>query len=101
MTGMSHVDGHLEGHDLVDIYDDTNQERLVAPGPPGEAWQVYCDAVCRFFFDQCKALQKPLLDLLDESQEQQPLFMRGVGPLFSTRPETSNWKRAEAWPGPM
>ena len=98
--GMSHVDGHLEGHDLVDIYDDWNQKRLVAPGPPGEAWQVYCDAVCKFFFDQCKDLQKPLLDLLDEPQEKQPLFMRGVGPLFSTRPETSNWKRAKPGTAP-
>ena len=96
-AGMSHVDCHLEGHDLVGIYDDTNQERLGAPGSPGEAsWQVHCDAVCRFFSGRCRALQKLLLDLLDESQEWQPLFMRSVGPSFSSRPETSNWKRPKS-----
>ena len=83
--GMSHVYDHLEGTELMTIDFE------------GGAWQGFCDAVCKHFYDECKEFKKPLLSMVDLPREDHPLFLRAVGPLNSSRPQTTNWKHIRGY----
>ena len=91
--GMSHVSDHLEGKELMDMYDEMKADDCTGE-IEGGAWQAFCDRVCKEFFNQSKDFKKPLLSLVDLPRVDHPLFLRAVGPHYSSRPETCNWKRA-------